>query len=335
MVWRVKGSQIQNVKITNHQSSTSTMTNHQQSWDNAIAQVPACVEKGTPTVKQVVATIGEHFNRDINKLNSLMQLLVPYDQLREQKGTKSSFLRSIQVQAGLRLLLWSSGSQTDFVAAHAAQLGRKKKKKKAAAQQQQAQDIVFHEMISVLTLAAFMLSQSEPFSGFLKDTLGIFHCCKDTVQRLFDHFEVPNPFVKQKSMDSLLMSTPPKRTTTKRKREAVKKAAEPKPMQPQRKANAFLDTSKVKLTAPVSSRNALLGNTHSRYVGSHFNTDISNLLQQVTVKQQPRKPMLLATAGVPPPRKMSLQKAYCPPNSHSKRTIVMETPAKPVRRRGY
>jgi hypothetical protein len=251
----------------------------------------------------------------------------------------SKKLRMIQVQAMVRLQLWSTFGE-DFVEQYSKEVavagkgkgkgkGRRTKDKKNKKQTQKLQpaDLLLQETIQILALTAFRLSPDRPFCVFLRECLPLYLLNKsklprDTFQRIFDNFEVPNPYLAVKdnndsnSTAADVSLSPQRRALIKKRKAAAKEAIKNELLAKQQKeAQALADSAakalakkpksiipgfpvSVSLTRTVArSKNSLLagdGNmSRSRFVGSHFNTNLSNastLFRQVKVADRRQQP---------------------------------------------
>jgi hypothetical protein len=263
---------------------------------------------------------------------------------------KQQQLRTCKVQVMVRLQLWSSLGPA-FMSHYAAALAAattttttkksKKKKKQKRKQPQQPNEnnngVLFQDVAAILSLAAMRLSPDLPFVDCLQECLpksllpltastpystnnDKIDCINnelsaDTLQRIFDHFEVQNPHLESHDDDTPVAPLSPVKRVHMKKRKAAaaaaaaaaKQAAENK--QPPKTAasneskhqskdssisssNSWAGSlSRRGLTRPVSrTQNSLLAAdgklSRSRFVGSHFNQTLSNassLFRQVQV----------------------------------------------------
>jgi hypothetical protein len=300
----------------------------------------------------------------------------------------SQKLRTLQVQAMVRLQLWSSFGEafaelyasqvvvTDKVSAKGKQQQRRHKHKKHKQKSVlPAADLLLQHTMQILSLTAFRLAPNRPFALFLQECLPKFlllsssssaaaannnnnsnnsnRLPRDTLELIFDNFEVPNPYLLAAGQDgdeSAVATTSanfvpsPQRVAIVKKQKAAAKEALQKQKdlaiqqaqeKAEEKAKAKADSEKahaakstgitsrdfipgfpssVSLTQPVvasRTKNSLLmgrdGNlARSRFVGSHFNTNLTNastLFRQVQVsdrrQQKQQQQQQRQSGGVP------------------------------------
>lgn len=259
-----------------------------------------------------------------------------------QQPSTSQTLRHIQLQVQLRLAMWSKWGSTLLSVYR-----RRKKKRGNKNIKTSQQTALFDDILVILSSAAFRLPRSQSFSTFLQSTLdrkwhdAPANMPSDTISRIFAHFEVKNPHVEDMQADEsaweLLQQS--RRRAAKNKNAATKPsstdttALDTKPKAPIQPADSILPAS-VSLKAPLRTKNALLlKSNRSRFVGSHFNANLSSvstLFRQVKVKTA--APVAAASRSAPlPPHSILKQRSSAStsplPRKRNRSAVVAETPA--------
>lgn len=293
-------------------------------------EVTKCIENGNPSAageilsdrlssvlpkeesKSCYKALKEVFltNKMTNGDDSLMLSSFSLAQLiherSEEKSDASELLRQIQFQSTLRLYLLAN-YENIFEASFAKWMRREAKRFKIKKKVLPQTDILFADVTRLLSLAALLLSPEQSFVGFLTECLSLTRDLSMR-QRFFDFFEVQNPDEKSEASTALVLSPPQKRkppaaAAAKRKRVVSEQPAHKKKTILERNnnnnkhgADSLFSTQSVRLTAPAQRRNSLLAGSKTRFVGSHFNTNLSNmetLFRQVKsrpVAQMAKKP---------------------------------------------
>jgi hypothetical protein len=284
---------------------------------------------------------------------SLLALINQQDDSESSSTDTAQKLRTLQVQVMVRLQLWSSFGEafveqyskvTEEVQAKGKGKQRRHKKKHNKKLSVLPADLLLQHTMQILSLTAFRLAPNRPFALFLQECLpksltlssstsnNSYKLPRDTLERIFDNFEVPNPYLARQDDNSAESATtvtalnfvpsPQRRSIIKKQKAEAKQALKVKKdlaiQQAQEKAEAKAKAESDKahakptgtaipgfpssmslsmsLTRPeVASRtkNSLLardGNlARSRFVGSHFNTNLTNastLFRQVQVSDR-------------------------------------------------
>jgi hypothetical protein len=216
----------------------------------------------------------------------------------------------------------SSAGSSAFIKAYAKCLRKKNKalmkqtKKTKKKQQlrlmmndhQTDEQIVLDDLVRILQRAAFHLDPQVTLSQFLSDCIPR-DCYRPSMRCLWDFFELPNPYeppappaelpplvvVKQRKAKRRLRNDEPKKATT---------LIETTPNQPtihddeNENQSLLIMPDHVPLTALIRKHNSLT--QRNRFVGSHFNSGLSNmdvLFRQVTVVKTKK----VTTTKPPPP----------------------------------
>jgi len=230
----------------------------------------------------------------------------------------STLLRTIQLQVSLRLALWHWAGEALFTKQYLKScIGSAKKSKKKIAKQEDdpsssAVLLLLNDIVGLLQLAIVKISTDDAeVMQFLMTCIRQADCeaLPAVTQQIWDYFEKPNPYLappqqpneSKDALDRILaLDLSP---TKKKKKRAVPAAAakkenqEPNNKKQKKDENNSLLPFKVSLTAPTRRTNSLLlnGSARSNFVGSHFNSSLSNassLFRQVPAvnKQQQQQP---------------------------------------------
>lgn len=317
------------------ESSWDEFTQDCASWCNAPEE-----KQSTLTLPTVYDMIQKHLSRFLESYSQkddfvrnimVMQqkhqqsaLLLSLDFYRTEiqmpKYTISVVLRQIQLQVALRLALWSWAGKV-FVqeyanAAVVSQVtddknSRKKKKTKQLGDvlKRSPTDILLHDIVGFLQLAALRLGPETPFLHFVKQCINKEqNVSLSQLEQIWDSFELANPFLQEEDSDStkdrkvLVLSPPPKRKLKSKELNLIlpqpTKVEIPSSGIMTEQNEGILPVTNVSLTAPVlqKKQNSLLLGSKSRFVGSHFNTRLSNvgvLFHQVAVSVREKKRSLI------------------------------------------
>ena len=235
--------------------------------------------------------------------------LTEFSQQKDSLSSTSDLVRLLQLQAMLRLALWES-HQDAFSNLYTKWVKREAKKhsKKKPKLPKNQQELIFQHITRILSLAVLQLSPQtqQTTAAFLKQSL-VLSASKRSRHYFLDFFEVADPLEIPKAKTSrtaLLMLSPlpsqrkppakRKRTQATDKNSSSQSSIDPqtstlRQRKPMPRNNIF--ETRVKLTVPAQRRNSLLGKSAQKFVGSHFNTNLSNintLFRQVkSAKQRP------------------------------------------------
>ena len=340
----------------------------------SLLQYRQCLETNDPTPQDLVThrlravlqvlSQQKHDNNDALMILLVKHTLQPFDQLMKELNNVSTAssakaytesgssndpeditIRTLECQVMMRLFFWANMG-VDFLKLYKkCKLGKKQKKKTGASKEGKAKgtnvaNLLFSDVLELLSKAAMRLPQSRPFQGFLTSCLDAsfvdYTLLPEKVfPRIFGHFEIANPYLSEKEA-SRVHFKPVGSKNSKPKVSAVipppklpspaKKEKENDPMQakahskdvesmdsakngrPKKQANATTESDSflkpVNLVLPTKKRNSLLaGSTagqRKRFVGSHFNSSLSNinsLFRQVKVV--PKKTFISAAKPKP------------------------------------
>jgi hypothetical protein len=358
-------------------------------WDRLVEQkfqLQACIDENSPspskliygTLPTLLQQVSLFESVESKQLQIIVQalmrqgILLPYASLLElinqqdddPASTSSTTdtaqkLRTLQVQALVRLQLWSSFGEA-FAELYVSQVEvkakgtkqRLKKKKQNKKLKVLPENLLLQHTMQILSLTAFRLAPNRSFALFLQECLpkslmpssSASKLPLGTLERIFDNFEVPNPYLAPQDDDAPAVTTAlnfvpsPRRVAIVKKQKAaakealqakkdleMKEAEEKAAERAKAKAKADSDkahakataaakefipgfSSSMALTQPVvasRTKNSLLmgrdGNSaRSRFVGSHFNTNLTNastLFRQVQVSD--RRQQQQRQSGVP------------------------------------
>jgi hypothetical protein len=304
------------------QARALTETTALTTWQQAEIEMNACVASNFPTVHQFVyERLAGLLHGEASIVVGSAPLLMCPDDLRTCSDPPQASLRRIQLQGMLRLQLWAIignvGLEPYYKHAKKVRNDRKKIKKQSPS----AIDFMWNDITSIFSMAAFRLPQSLAFVHFL-------HSCfdpsllnsklpKNTLDKLCQHFEVSLPFqhelAKDSALDILLLVSPPRKQQQPRKVLPFEK----KPRSDETSVSSTLSSNSsttlcpitnlvlgagVQLTATNGHYNSLLKeDSRTRFVGSHFNTNLSNmsnLFRQVKVVVPPPTTSTIAPSQI-------------------------------------
>jgi hypothetical protein len=357
-------------------SASTRLTGPINTWDGLVQQklqhqLQACIDENNPspskliygTLPTLLKQVSLFESVESKQLETIVHtllrqgILLPYASLLalidQPDGDPASStmdtaqkLRTLQVQAMVRLQLWSIFGDA-FVELYAStavtdkvQGKGKNKKKQKKKLNVLPEDLLLQHVMQILSLTAFRLAPNRSFALFLQDCLpkslllSSNKLPSDTLERIFDNFEVPNPYLAGQDESAVATTSAnfvpspqrvcivkkqkaaAKEALQKQKDLAMKQAQEKAEEKAKAKAKADSDKAHAKSTAAardfipgfpssmsltqsqpvVASRtkNSLLmgrdGNlARSRFVGSHFNTNLTNastLFRQVQVSDR-------------------------------------------------
>lgn len=218
-------------------------------------------------------------------------------------------IRQVQLQVALRLALWtwageffvqgyhlySSMGKVGSSPKHRKKSRTKKKTKQQNASKQSSLDVLLQDIIGFLQVAALRLQPDTPFLNFVKECVTNEQSeSLPQLQQIWESFEIASPFLLNDSEDAataiLALSPPPKRKPKRKEVQMTKLPTrdEHQPTVPSKPKVGLLPVTNVSLTAPIvqTKPNSLLLGSNTRFVGSHFNTRLTNvgsLFRQVAV----------------------------------------------------
>jgi hypothetical protein len=258
-------------------SASSRPTINSNTWDGLVQQklkLQVCVDENNPSPSKLIygtlPTLLQHISLfesvESKQLEVIVHtllrqgILLPYASLvakmNQQDDPASSSptsttdtaqkLRTLQVQAMVRLQLWSSFGEAfceEYAKVNengqAKEQRRKHKKKQHKKLNVLPADLLLQHTMQILSLTAFRLAPNRPFALFLQECLpkslllssSVNKLPRDTLPRIFDNFEVPNPYLARKddsaaataTAASLNLVPSPQRRSIMRKRKAAAK----------------------------------------------------------------------------------------------------------------
>ena len=258
------------------------------------------------------SSLGKRTSKTL-QISLIKATLDPYDQVMKSASNDNNmdaFLRRIQMQVLFRFEFWASLGE-NFVR-HYTKLKLVRKRKRAQRLDLNPEGGLIGDIIDLLSLAATKLPQSRPFHVFLYQCLdksfyrtnAASQLPKETFQKIFTFFEIANE-EELASLDCVSFTLQPLPLRRKKKNAGVSsmplngdntstessdqaamieqfgvQTKRIKPNTPKEDDN--LVPNSVALFAPASrKRNSLLANNsaqghRARFVGSHFNTNLSN-----------------------------------------------------------
>jgi hypothetical protein len=217
---------------------------------------------------------------------------------------ESSFLNT-EAQLLLRLQFWASLGGAFVCRYKKAKLSRKKKRRHRSQPGVAPSHLLFNDVCDLLSMLAMRLTQNKPFASFLQDCLHQSFCDrgsklpKGLFGQIYRHFEIRDPqsdiaeeFVdfasikgalpqtRQKRRDS--MSTASSGTSSSggklsQKSSIGSEKGDAKLLQDNKGKKRRVTHAGISLVAPKQRRNSLLGDGPSHFVGSHFNTSLTNV----------------------------------------------------------
>jgi hypothetical protein len=198
------------------------------------------------------------------------------------------------------------------------------KKTRQQRKKQTPQQALEQQLLNLLSLLAIQSDTPTNFQSLVRELVTTTGAPQDTVNVIYDFFELhddDDDDDKEVSTVSVVSKTEPKAMAL------VPRKEEEEPTIIAAKENSLIGQS-VSLTASIRT-NKLVPDQKRKYVGSHFNTKLSNvsaLFRQVTVPvQKIRSKETKKVEETRPVKKPRV--AFCPPPP-PKQQVVSETPAK-------
>jgi hypothetical protein len=346
------------------------------SWDEvALECAKWCQAKGEENIKRSVHDLVQNqlvpFLQSIDvtreTITAAVQSLVSQESLQQMAKEQTSapecdetVIRQVQLQVALRLAFWVWGKHA-FVASYQSFYQRnqrrsmQKRRGKMKRQSKLKDDRLLQDIIGILQLGALRLPPQRPFLEFVQQCVSK-HQSESlaNLETVWETFEVDNPFIP-KDRDALVpaMISPP----TQKPVTTQKLHGSSAPIQQQQTAatttqsrvdriDCILPVSNVSLIAPkrrqgslpTTTRNSLLLGRGKRFVGSHFNTGLTNV--QALFRQVPVPLQTGATKTLSSKRKNSQTNATRAKNHPNTKLnsiepmkLSMDTFASPKRRR--
>jgi hypothetical protein len=215
-----------------------------------------------------------------------------------------ALIRQVQLQVALRLALWVWGKQA-FVTFYQSFYPSNQRKRRGKMKRQSTLEKggrLLQDIIGLLQLGALRLPPQRPFMEFVQQCVSKQHSESivhlDTV---WETFEVDNPFIPKDRDTALVLpiiSPPPtkKPVTTHRRGDSApieQPTTETTTQSKVDRIDCILKVPNISLIAtkrrgllPTTTKNSLLLDKGQRFVGSHFNTGLTNvqaLFRQVPV----------------------------------------------------
>ena len=262
-----------------------------------------CLDSGVPSpldfVREVLVSVDDSCVGECLPL-----LLMTYAEVPQNENNR----RLLELQIALRLALLSSSGHPSFCHVHYDLVCKRasSKKMRANIKKQTPQQVLERELLNIFSLLAIRCDSTVDFRSLVDELVTTTHAPHNLVNIIYDFFELRDSD-DEEECESTVPKAAPKRLLV--------------PDEPKIHVNDnSLIGQSVSLTASIR-KNALVPDQKRKYVGSHFNTKLSNvsaLFRQVTVPVQRRK---ARESGERP-----LKKPRTAPLSRNKQ-VVSETPA--------
>eukprot|EP00977_Amphora_coffeiformis_P018568 scaffold6586_cov138-Amphora_coffeaeformis.AAC.1 len=331
-----------------------------KSFDNLHRHITTVVSK------QENLTSGKKSNRAILQVftdftaNSFIRLY-SYSSFQENVGKDETLkpndlLFQVQWQVRLRLALWERMGSKAFVSSWAQQIlqdlppKRRRRAQKQGHGEQQAWKLCCEDMTSLLSLGLMKLAHERSgallqVENFL-NSCGLQHVRQQAPWKLrlvrdvwtfFDLVHDPKPSQKKSEQPSAVLPPLPVQ-----EEESVKTISTASTVSTNKENASSYFGKQIKLTAPAAKKtNSLLGKSgRTQFVGSHFNTNLTNMSALFRSVPSGRQDPLRKQDNAPVVRKRPLsrvQVADSPPSKINHLSLssikVAETPAIPQRKR--
>jgi hypothetical protein len=317
--------------------SLRTATSKERTSEHWKKAYESCLQSNKPSIDELISNMKSHqcFS-SIQSVRSFKKQVLPNNE---------SYLRGIQLQIRLRLTLWLCQGEVFVRKYQKRMLKKQRTTKNNKPSGSNALSLLSQDVAHFFELAVFQLEpETSAFDSFLKTTI-----TKDLqslpLHFIWDTFEKENPFTISKTP---VLS--PLRLKSKKRKQQPESQDATKPQKPQAQKMSLssdkenMDSLSIPVSVPLiaprkktkGTTNSLLGAPKSYFVGSHFNTNLTNaqsLFRQVPVhKHRPTTSSnALRTTSKPTKQQKSVSSNFVPPTPGSYRipSVVPETPHHP------